>query len=86
MIRLAVSTSGQGLVLELAGGSFCAPPQLTFQDIPKQCRVELYSTNRPPPYPLKEIGQNLSDFGKKGTLDIAWLEIDPQSPRQRRAW
>lgn len=25
------------------------------------------------------IGQNLSDFGKKGTLDIAWLEIDPES-------
>jgi hypothetical protein len=77
---------GSGTCIGIGGRVFLCTAAHNFQDIPKQGRVELYSTNRHPPYPLKVIGQNLSDFGKNGTLDIACLEIDPQSPRQRRPW
>ena len=74
---------GSGTCVEIDGRLFIATAAHNFQDIPRGGTVTflpgLYGSSHTP---LKDIAHNYGAYGAKGTPDVAWIEIDPQSARE----
>jgi hypothetical protein len=55
-----------------------------FQDVPNGGRFRLFSASSSTETPLTALAWNHGNYGKPGTLDAAWLEIDRQSASENK--
>jgi hypothetical protein len=71
---------GSAVTFQIAGRVFLATAAHNFKDIPNGGKFHLFSATNGKS--IQNIAANLSEHGKSGTLDLAWLELDPLSAKE----
>lgn len=75
---------GSATCIQIADRLFISTAAHNFEDIPNGGTVTLYSVTSGTPVSLQVIDQNHGEYGAEGTLDVAWMEIDPQSAAEEK--
>jgi hypothetical protein len=70
---------GSAVLIEIADRLFLATAAHNFSDIPRGGKYTIFPATGSSDTPLVEIRHNLVEYGREGTLDLAWLEIEPES-------
>jgi len=70
---------GSAVLIEIADRLFLATAAHNFSDIPRGGNYTIFPATGSSDTPLVEIRHNFVEYGREGTLDLAWLEIEPQS-------
>jgi len=71
---------GSGVTVEIGEKIFIATAAHNFQDVPSGGKFTLFSASSGKL--LFNTAANLSEYGTRGTLDLAWLELDPTSAKE----
>lgn len=70
---------GSATCIQIADRLFVSTAAHNFEDIPCGGKFTLFSIASGVSAALRVIDQNYGGYGKTGTVDVAWLEVDPRS-------
>lgn len=73
---------GSAICIEIGDRFFLSTAAHNFECIPDGGKVTFVAPHPPAGIPLTAIGNNYGEYGKEGTLDTAWVEIERDSAVQ----